>query len=367
MIETAGYAAIVAELDDAERRAAFARAVVDSVQLREMSLRHQTVIIRQREDGVCVKSAHRPNLTSSLNRERYLYELLHDQHARVAGLVPELADKPDDRKAVTTRLLLLALSLREHLSGSQPLASDLCQRLGAGIAQLHTTDVEATLLDPGLVGPGWIAALCLPDRTMLAEMSAASQSLVQVLQATAGLIPALNGLAERQSTGTLIHNDLKWDNILVHPAEGETAPTQVKLIDWELAGPGDPCWDVGTVLSEFLAFWALSIPIVADEPPDTYMHLARYPLENMQPAISAFWQAYVATMEFDQTTAHERLIRSTRYAGARLIQTAYERTQTMNRLTPQIYLLLQLSLNVLEQPEDAAAHLLGITSSFGGA
>jgi aminoglycoside phosphotransferase (APT) family kinase protein len=154
-----------------------------------------------------------------------------------------------------------------------------------------------------------------------------------------------------------VHNDLKWDNILVHPSEGETEPTEVKIIDWEMAGIGDPCWDVGTVLSEFVAFWALSIPVVDGEP---YEGLAKYPIEDMQPAIRAFWDGYSGAMEFDRATARERLLKSVRFAGARLIQTAYERTQTMTHLTPHIYLLLQLSLNIMERPEDAAEGLFGI-------
>ena len=39
------------------------------------------------------------------------------------------------------------------------------------------------------------------------------------------------------------------------------------------------------VLSEFVAFWALSIPVVDGEP---YEELAKYPIEDMQPAIRAF-------------------------------------------------------------------------------
>ncbi len=171
------------------------------------------------------------------------------------------------------------------------------------------------------------------------------------------LIEQLQLLPDLWFADCTIHNDLKWDNILVHPRDGETELTEVKIIDWEMAGIGDPCWDVGTVLSEFVAFWALSIPVVGGEP---YEGLAKYPIEDMQPAIRAFWESYAEAMEFDRATARERLIKSVRFAGARLIQTAYERTQTMTHLTPHIYLLLQLSLNIMEGPEDAAEGLFGI-------
>jgi len=57
------------------------------------------------------------------------------------------------------------------------------------------------------------------------------------------------------------------------------------------------------------------------------------------------------------------LIRSVRYAGARLVQTAYEQGQTSSLLTSNIVVLLQLALNILQRPADAAFALLGIPLS----
>ena len=196
-----------------------------------------------------------------------------------------------------------------------------------------------------------------PGSVLLSKASTGSLRVVSLIQGSEVFTTALENISQSINADMLIHNDLKWDNILVHPKEGETELTEVKIIDWEMAGIGDPCWDVGTVLSEFVAFWALSIPVVGGEP---YEGLAKYPIEEMQPAIRAFWESYAGAMEFDRATTRERLIKSVRFAGARLIQTAYERTQTMTDLTPHIYLLLQLSLNIMEGPEDAAEGLFGI-------
>lgn len=336
-----------------------AQAVVAGVQLREVSLRHRTVVIQQGQAGVCVKAPH-GSAAGDLRRERGVYQLLRAQDSPVTRMMPELADDLIDAEHVATRLVPNAQTLRRYLSGPHSRLQPLCRRLGECVALLHTTDRPGAHLLPAQPA-AVVVSLLRPDRKAMIALSAASLRLVQTLQAGEACAQAFDELAHGAYAATLSHNDLKWDNILAHPADGENEPTQIKLIDWEMAGLGDPCWDVGTVLGEFLAFWALSIPMVAGEPPDTYMHLARYPLEDLQPAIGAFWQGYAATMGFDPPAARARLIRSTRYAGARLIQTAYERTQSMSRLTPQLYLLLQLSLNVLEQPEDAAEHLLGLT------
>jgi hypothetical protein len=60
------------------------------------------------------------------------------------------------------------------------------------------------------------------------------------------------------------------------------------------------------------------------------------------------------------------LRRSVRYAAARLVQSAFERTQNSAWITSDVICLLQLSLNILQQPADAAATLLGIPFDNGG-
>ena len=136
----------------------------------------------------------------------------------------------------------------------------------------------------------------------------------------------------------------------------------LKIVDWELAGRGDPCWDLGSVFSEYLGFWLLSIPdpgaILSDQSPE----LARYPLNKLQPAMCSFWESYVRCMNFDATSSHEWLLRSVKYAAARLVQTAFERMQMVMQVTGTIVCFLQLSFNILQRPEEAIVHLLGIPS-----
>jgi hypothetical protein len=80
----------------------------------------------------------------------------------------------------------------------------------------------------------------------------------------------------------------------------------------------------------------------------------------MQPAMRAFWRAYVMRMDLDSTRAARCLQRAARYAATRLLQTAYERTYGAAHVTPDAVCLLQMSLNILQRPEEAVMHLLGI-------
>jgi hypothetical protein len=104
----------------------------------------------------------------------------------------------------------------------------------------------------------------------------------------------------------------------------------------------------------------MSIPLVGTEPPDRYLEIAAYPLARMHRAMGAFWAAYSAARGWDTATAAPALIRSARYAGARLLQTAYEQAQAGARVSATGVCLVQLAENVLLRPEEAVEQLFGI-------
>jgi aminoglycoside phosphotransferase (APT) family kinase protein len=61
------------------------------------------------------------------------------------------------------------------------------------------------------------------------------------------LVTAAVAELRRPVGGCLVNHDLKWDNVVL------TGPAQQPvLLDWELAGLGDPAWDLGCLLAEHL-------------------------------------------------------------------------------------------------------------------
>ncbi len=61
-----------------------------------------------------------------------------------------------------------------------------------------------------------------------------------------GLLDAAYEMA-RPVSGCLVNHDMKWDNIALQPSGSGFRPV---LVDWELAGLGDPAWDLGCLLAE---------------------------------------------------------------------------------------------------------------------
>jgi hypothetical protein len=157
----------------------------------------------------------------------------------------------------------------------------------------------------------------------------------------------------------LIHQDLKWENFLACRPIGSRRIT-LKIIDMEAVCPGDPCWDTGSVFGNYLSFWLQSIPVTGRDLPERFPELARYPLHRMQPALRACWRAYTTRLGLDDASSGPLLLRSVSFAGAALVATAYSAAQMSAAVDSNLILHLQLAMNVLARPGEAAERLFGL-------
>jgi hypothetical protein len=206
----------------------------------------------------------------------------------------------------------------------------------------------------------WILSLASPSFRVLREISHGNIELVKALQKAPAAGSILSDLRTGWKPDFFVHGDIKWDNCMVIPKPGSQGRWEIKLVDWETAGLGDSCWDLGSMFGNYLSCWLFSIPFTDKESVSQSVNLARYPLERIQPAIRSLWQVYRTEMALDAQTSNEWLVKSTRFSAARLIQTAYEAMVHSPNFTVNIANLVQLSLNILRRPLEAAVHLLGI-------
>jgi hypothetical protein len=85
---------------------------------------------------------------------------------------------------------------------------------------------------------------------------------------------------------------------------------------------------------------------------------AQCPIERMQPAIRAFWTTYC--LKSDQPAQAETLSRAVHFAAARLLQAAVEESMADSGLRAHTVGAVQLAVNIVQRPRDAAARLLGL-------
>ena len=301
-----------------------------------------------------------------VTHEAFVYRLLHSSSGtELQRYLPGYYGYDARRAVLILELLDGARSLERLPPSDWLLPTSLAARLGTALSCLHRRGREFAGTGQPETLPArlpWALFLDRPGLDLLREASNANLHLIRIIQSVPEFRRAFDELRQGWRFDTLIHNDVKWDNCLVFAAPGARRTTRLKLIDWEFAGIGDPCWDAGAVFSSYLSFWLLSIPITGAEPPERLLDLTRYPLERMQPAMQAYWSAYVRGMELDEATADEWLTRAVKYSAARLVQSAFEQAQTSTSLSNDVICLLQLALNIALRPSEALGPLLGVAS-----
>ena len=297
---------------------------------------------------------------ATIEHESKVYRYLGSEphYVRLRRYLPRFYSFDADRSTLILELLTDAVDFRQYHVRRGRFPTTIAAQLGAALSLLHVgkpsgpADFQARI--------PWALSLHQPGLDLFREASNANLRLIRILQNTPAFPRMLDELRQGWRVNSLVHNDIKWDNCLILPRSRAADGPKLRIVDWEFAGWGDSAWDVAAIFSNYMSVWLSSIPISGVEPPDRFLDLAAYPLDRMQPAILAFWTAYVSSMELPAAESQAFLLRAVRYSGARLAQTAFEQMQPFTQLTGNVICLLQLGLNIMERPHEAAAHLLGI-------
>jgi aminoglycoside phosphotransferase (APT) family kinase protein len=302
------------------------------------------------KQGIGAAGAH------AVAREATVYGRLAAEPA-LRALVPRPYGYDSRRGILVLELVTDAPDLRSYHHQRRRFPATPGRLLGRALGTLH----RVTRSGHDEPQPDWAPTPLLihrPDLSVMRDASAASLELIKLIQHAPGLPESIDELRATWRPEALVHLDLKWDNCLLarHPRSGRA--TVLKLIDWESGSLGDPCWDLGAAFSQYLSAWVFSIPVTGAVPPERFPELATHPLEEMHAALRACWTAYRRALGADDDA--RRLVQSVRYAAVRLLQTALEAAQMADQLTGPVVLHVQLAANMLERPEEAAVHLLGL-------
>ena len=248
---------------------------------------------------------------------------------------------------------------RQHSGGR--FSRVLARQAGGALARLHGTPLDVLHGLPIAVDPTLALRPHEPDWEFTCEMSAAALQLTRVIQSSDELCTGLDELIESWSEESVIHGDVRWDNSVAARDARTQRWSRVQLIDWEHCASGEPSFDLGAFLGEYLCAWLQSIPIVDPADLSRLIGHARFPLQRMRPALGEFWNAYIRHRrpgELDST-----LNRATLFAASRVLMIALEQAQALAELRPGVLGLVSLSENIFRRPQEASARLLGIEPS----
>ena len=318
-------------------------------------------VVRYGSTGLFVKQMRdmQTDAMLTLKREAACYEVAQ-QDAALSRLMPRLVRYDENRHVIVVDLLTEAESLLNYHTRHKTFPIEVGRLLGEGLGLYHTSAgalIENEKLKQLLARQiPLILTLGRGGHAMLNHFGRVGPALSALLQQHKDFEGLLDALGAEWRFDSLIHGDMKWDNVLIFPAADGL---DFRIVDWELADVGDAAWDVGAVLQSFLATWIMSMPIGSGLPPQTYVSMAAQPLEAMRPVLKAFWEAYAGTRKFTQDQSTSELERCMRFGAARLVWAAIEQRLYVSQLDPAASALLQVSLNVLKDPPRAVRELLG--------
>ncbi|HYO45594.1 MAG TPA: phosphotransferase [Gemmatimonadota bacterium] len=281
--------------------------------------------------GRIVKQALDEQTRQDQRREASIYQFLE---STCTGRVPAPRLIHDD----AARAVLVLEDLRLHRSLSSlgrptEIPAATWEALGNVLGALHRQRAPRLAADPP-----WIVSLDRPGPSLLRVAGEGQVRLVARIQQSATWRHGLAALRFRWRPTVATHGDLRLDNVLVDPTNDSP---DVRLVDWELAGPGDPAADLGWIVGDLLA----RVMDLGEEP------------ASVVAATRALWLGYA----HDRTRAERsRLCDDVpRWAAARLLLAAYEKLEGPMRLEPTTARWLDCAEDALAHPRAFGRAMLG--------
>lgn len=202
---------------------------------------HREVVLRRPPFGSRVRGAH------DMGREHTVLSRLHGAYAPA----PEPLLYCEDESIIGAPFYVMervkGVVLRSRpprgLEFSPETVRRCCEAFVENLAVLHAQDYVALRLDE----------LRRPGRYVERQVNGWSQryagSQTDDIPDIATVEEWLRGRIPDDVDAVLIHNDYKWDNVVLDPVDMTRI---VGVLDWEMATIGDPLADLGTTLSYWI-------------------------------------------------------------------------------------------------------------------
>lgn len=224
---------------------------------------------------VVVKQVPRQALEAGrdLRRELFVYRLAN-WIGEVAAALPRPLHIDEQHQVLVIESLEDGPSWPGPAEAGSVSGPGVAARLGAVMAGWHRATTETGLWPSPALG-----VLHLPDALEHAVEGRAQAT--RLLMASLAGDPELSGALRSARDGwrdrSLIHGDIRRENWITAP--GARGRLRLKVLDWELSGSGDPAWDLGSVVAEFV------LDMVRDEARED---------GGQVPRMRAFFRAYQA-------------------------------------------------------------------------
>jgi hypothetical protein len=317
-------------------------------------------VLRQNASGFFIKQVSNTQTWEpivTLHREATFYELVRSgqEFRELTGLAPRLIDYNPANCSLVVDLVSEGENLTEYHARLGDFPEPVGANLGRRLAGYQSAPLPHAGSGAGAVFPRqipWILGLASPQLAPIAQLGQAGTTMMTALQGYPALLWHLLALRSEWVFDSLLHGDMKWDNLVVSGGGGDPA---VRIVDWELVDIGDAGWDVGAIFAAYVAY-CLMIPAGLGQMSQLG---GRDGIVRARPALRQFWTAYAQARGLAGLAARAYLERCMRFAAARLVLTVFEWLYNAHQMTPGLHAMLHTSQTMFQYPGQSADDLLG--------
>ncbi|MFP1626501.1 phosphotransferase family protein [Streptomyces sp. 5K101] len=234
-------------------------------------------------------------------------------------------------------------SMREVTRNSPEIPVPVLAALASVTAGIHTARADGIITDsrfaPQLIVFPFASFVALTPRELASGPGMDYSDYAAAMQSVDESVARLR---DEWGPKGLVHFDLRDDNILLKDADSEHP--KVALVDWELAGFGDPMLDVGTIVGQLLIQW---------------LHTLRGDASRL--SHSGTWATvrrnvglFLAAYEHSAPLSAEQRDAVFRYAGLSILMYAAGRLEQIGSLGRIGHLCLFVGCKLLNDPQGLA-------------
>lgn len=323
------------------------------------------------------------NTNGEFFNEWMIQKLLHKfpELSHIGPLISEAIHFDPSHAIIVFNYLNDYCDLSDFYSEEQVFNTKIAASIGASIAAIHRSTLDCqkykNFFDQNYPEnlpidqvPNLLYGLERISPEIFSQVSLDNLKFFELYQRYESLGEAIAELNTAFEPCCLIHNDLKLNNILLHneweQAISKASPSSnniVRLIDWENWAWGDPAYDLGTIIANYLKIWLNSLIISTDIDVETALDLAITPLELLQPSIVALTKAYFENFPEIIKRRPDFLRRVVQFTGFGLIEKIQARIEYQEPFGNIGICMLQVAKTLLCRPNQSIPIIFGTTTS----
>jgi 5'-deoxynucleotidase YfbR-like HD superfamily hydrolase len=297
--------------------------------------------------------------------------------AKLARFLPELLHSDRENSIAIVKFLDNYANLWEFYAEERVFPLEIAAAVGDLFGNIHAETyksqdylnylVERDIATPevrfssqaGRESVGTISRLRRLEPAIFGCVSLEAMRFFKYYQKFPELQSALIQIADRLQPCCLTHNDLKLNNLLVSIDWQQPESTLIKAIDWEKFGWGDPLFDLGSLLANYLDFWLDGVIFSRSLDLTESLQLATTPLELIRPSLHTLIDSYVAAFPAVVEFRRDYLDWIVSFAGLALLQRVEIDIQSSRTFTNSSLVMMQVAKQSICAPTVAKRTIFG--------